>query len=55
MNFKIHIIDKKAIKKRNKDEVIFWLLGNINRDDLQDLTDLFEFKDQKVKSKTKRG
>ncbi len=39
------------IIERNKDEVIFKLSGNINIDDLQDMTDLFEFKEISKKSK----
>ena len=39
------------IIERNKDEVIFRLSGNINIDDLQDMTDLFEFKEIAEKSK----
>jgi len=33
------------IIERTKDEVIFRLPGNINVDDLQDMADLFEFKE----------
>ncbi len=39
------------IIERNKDEVVFRLSGNINIDDLQDMTDLFEFKEISKKSK----
>lgn len=39
------------IIERNKDEVVFRLAGNINIDDLQDMTDLFEFKEISKKSK----
>lgn len=42
------------IIERNKDEIIFKLEGNINIDDLQDLTDLFEFKEISRKSKAKQ-
>jgi hypothetical protein len=38
------------IIERNKDEVVFRLPGNINIDDLQDMTDLFEFKEISKKS-----
>lgn len=39
------------IIERSKDEVVFRLPGNINIDDLQDMTDLFEFKEISKKSK----
>jgi len=39
------------IIERTKDEIIFRLPGNINIDDLQDLADLFEFKEIAKKSK----
>lgn len=39
------------IIERNKDEVVFRLSGNINVDDLQDMTDLFEFKEISKRSK----
>ena len=39
------------IIERNKDEVVFRLPGNISIDDLQDMTDLFEFKEISKKSK----
>jgi len=39
------------IIERGKDEVVFRLSGNINIDDLQDMTDLFEFKEIAGKSK----
>lgn len=39
------------IIERNKDEIVFRLSGNINIDDLQDMTDLFEFKEISKKSK----
>ena len=39
------------IIERTKDEIIFRLPGNINVDDLQDLADLFEFKEIAKKSK----
>lgn len=39
------------IIERSKDEVVFRLSGNINIDDLQDMTDLFEFKEISKKSK----
>jgi hypothetical protein len=42
------------IIERSKDEVIFRLPGNTNIDDLQDLTDLFEFKEISGKSKAKQ-
>jgi hypothetical protein len=42
------------IIERNKDEIIFKLEGNIDIDDLQDLTDLFEFKEISRKSKAKQ-
>jgi hypothetical protein len=42
------------IIERSNDEVIFRLPGNTNIDDLQDLTDLFEFKEISGKSKAKQ-
>jgi hypothetical protein len=42
------------IIERNKDEVIFRLSGKVNIDELQDLTDLFEFKEISAKSKAKQ-
>jgi hypothetical protein len=42
---------KAMIIERNKDEVVFRLSGNINVDDLQDMTDLFEFKEISKRSK----
>jgi len=40
------------IIERTKKEIIFRLPFNINMDDLQDLTDLFEYKEITTKSKT---
>jgi len=39
------------IIERTKNEVIFKLSGKINIDDLQDMSDLFEFKEISAKSK----
>lgn len=39
------------IIERNNNEVVFRLSGNINVDDLQDMTDLFEFMEISRKSK----
>lgn len=39
------------IIERNKNEIIFRLPLNVNVDDLQDLTDLFEYKEITAKSK----
>jgi len=39
------------IIERTKNEIIFRLPFNINVDDLQDLTDLFEYKEITAKSK----
>lgn len=39
------------IIERNKDEVVFRIAGNMNIDDLQDMTDLFEFKEISKKSR----
>lgn len=42
------------IIERNKNEVVFRLSGNVNIDDLQDMTDLFEFKEISANSKAKQ-
>ncbi|MBA7545946.1 hypothetical protein ES705_38328 [subsurface metagenome] len=42
------------IIERTNNEIIFRLPGNINVDDLQDMTDLFEFKEIAKKSKAKQ-
>jgi len=42
------------IIERIKNEIIFRLPGDINVDDLQDMTDLFEFKEIAKKSKAKQ-
>jgi hypothetical protein len=39
------------IIERTKNEIIFRLPNNVNVDDLQDLTDLFEYKELTKKSK----
>lgn len=39
------------IIERTKDEVIFRLPGNLSVDELQDITDLLEFKELSKKSK----
>lgn len=40
------------IIERTSNEIIFRLSGNIDLDDLQDLTDLFEYKELTKKSQT---
>jgi len=40
--------------ERNKDEVIFRISADINIDDLQNLSDLIEFKEISQKSKAKQ-
>ncbi len=40
------------IIERTQDEIIFRFPKNMNLDDLQDLTDLFEYKELTKKSKT---
>ncbi len=40
------------IIERTSNEIIFRLSGNIDLDDLQDLTDLFEYKELTRKSQT---
>lgn len=42
------------IIERIKNKIIFRLPGDINIDDLQDMTDLFEFKEISMKSKAKQ-
>jgi len=42
------------IIERIKNEIIIRLPGDINIDDLQDMTDLFEFKEIAMKSKAKQ-
>jgi hypothetical protein len=42
------------IIERINNEIIFRLPGDINVDDLQDMTDLFEFKEIAKKSKAKQ-
>lgn len=42
------------IIERIKNEIIFRLPGDINIDDFQDMTDLFEFKEIAMKSKAKQ-
>lgn len=42
------------IIERINNEIIFRLPGDINVDDLQDMTDLFEFKEIARKSKAKQ-
>jgi len=42
------------IIERTKKEIIIRLSGDINIDDLQDMTDLFEFKELTKKSRAKQ-
>ena len=42
------------IIERTNREIIFRLPGNINVDDLQDMTDLFEYKEISKKSEAKQ-
>lgn len=54
MTKNIRIIGEKRIMiiERTPKEIIFKLPGNTNLDDLQDLTDLFEYKELSKKSDT---
>ena len=43
------------IIERTKNEIVIRLPGNINIDELQDLTDWFQYKEISRKSKAKQG